>query len=99
MHFGFLIGKAASVDPSLEHRRIAPGGNSLAGAFAFTMDELEAPLQDPAMADDGATEDEDDVSEPPADPVSVPGDFWRLGDHWLICGDSTSADSLNDYDK
>lgn len=35
--------------------------------------------------------DEDDVPEPPADPVSRIGDIWRLGDHRLMCGDSTDA--------
>ena len=60
--------------------------------LGFAEDELEALLQDPDLGDDGAAEGEDDVPEPPADPVSVPGDLWRLGDHRLICGDSTSAD-------
>lgn len=33
--------------------------------------------------------DPDDTPEVPETPVSQPGDLWRLGDHWLICGDST----------
>lgn len=32
---------------------------------------------------------EDDVPEPPADPVTKPGDLWLLGDHRVLCGDST----------
>ncbi|MFD1796926.1 site-specific DNA-methyltransferase [Paracoccus aurantiacus] len=60
--------------------------------LGFAEDELEALLQDPDLSDDGATAGEDEVPEPPADPVSVPGDLWRLGSHRLICGDSTSAD-------
>ena len=60
--------------------------------LGFAEDELEAMLQDPDLAEDGAAEGEDEVPEPPADPVSVPGDLWRLGDHRLICGDSTSTD-------
>ena len=60
--------------------------------LGFAEDELEALLQDPDLADDRAAEGEDEVPEPPADPVSVPGDLWQLGDHRLICGDSTSAD-------
>jgi DNA modification methylase len=60
--------------------------------LGFAEDELEALLQDPDLAEDGAAEGEDEVPEPPADPVSVPGDLWRLGTHRLICGDSTSAD-------
>ena len=41
---------------------------------------------------DGADETgEDQVSEPPADPVSRPGDLWLLGNHRLLCGDATVA--------
>lgn len=36
--------------------------------------------------------DPDDVPEPPKNPVSRLGDIWIMGDHRLICGDSTSAD-------
>jgi DNA modification methylase len=34
--------------------------------------------------------DADAVPEPPADPVSKPGDVWLLGKHRVMCGDSTS---------
>ena len=37
---------------------------------------------------EGAT-DPDEVPAVPEAPVSQVGDLWRLGDHWLICGDST----------
>lgn len=33
--------------------------------------------------------DPDDVGEPPVVPLSKPGDVWLLGEHRLICGDST----------
>jgi len=36
--------------------------------------------------------DEDATPEAPADPISVLGDVWVLGNHRLACGDSTSAD-------
>lgn len=36
--------------------------------------------------------DPDDVPETPADPVTVEGDVWVMGNHRIICGDSTSAD-------
>lgn len=38
--------------------------------------------------------DEDDCPEPPEKPVSVLGDIWQLGDHRLMCGDSTSIDAV-----
>lgn len=38
--------------------------------------------------------DPDEVPEPPADPVSKLGDVWILGNHRLMCGDSTSIDAI-----
>ena len=42
---------------------------------------------------DGLT-DPDDAPEAPVDPVSALGDVWVLGNHRLICGDSTDADTV-----
>lgn len=39
--------------------------------------------------------DEDEVPEPPEKPVSVLGDIWQLGNHRLMCGDSTSIDAVD----
>lgn len=35
--------------------------------------------------------DPDDIPDAPADPVSVAGDVWVMGNHRIICGDSTDA--------
>jgi DNA modification methylase len=43
---------------------------------------------------DGLT-DEDDVPEAPEDPLTVLGDIWELGNHRLMCGDSTSIDAAD----
>lgn len=40
---------------------------------------------------DGLT-DPDDVPETPANPATKLGDVWVMGNHRIICGDSTSAD-------
>ena len=39
--------------------------------------------------------DPDDVPEPPADPVTMLGDVWLLGRHRLVCGDSTTVESVD----
>jgi len=58
----------------------------------FDDDEIDALLASSARSE-GLT-DPDQVPEPPAEPVSKPGDLWVLGRHRLMCGDSTSADDV-----
>ena len=56
----------------------------------FSDDEL-AEL---TLEDEGRGSDPIVVPEPPRNPVSRLGDLWLLGDHRLLCGDSTNTDEV-----
>jgi len=56
-------------------------------------DDFISDLLEPEVGE-GLT-DEDAVPEPPEDPVTVEGDVWVLGNHRLMCGDSTSIDAVD----
>ena len=60
--------------------------------LGFSDDELSMLLEPDQV--DGLT-DEDAVPDVPDQPVSVLGDIWQLGNHRLMCGDSTSIDSID----
>ena len=55
--------------------------------LGFGDDEIERLLNGDQVGG-GLTED-DAIPEAPVDPVSRPGDLWILGNHRLLCGDST----------
>lgn len=57
----------------------------------FSDDELNALLTVETV--EGET-DPDEVPEPPPEPITKLGDIWILGNHRLMCGDSTSIDSV-----
>lgn len=58
----------------------------------FTDEEVARLLADPI--EKGLT-DPDDVPHPPINPVTVLGDVWLLGNHRVMCGDSTSIDAVD----
>lgn len=64
------------------------------GFQVVDLDELrdEVDNADPTVVDDEA----DDVPPAPEEPVTRLGDVWVLGEHRLICGDSTDTDVLDE---
>lgn len=61
----------------------------------FSQDEVDRLWREAFPEEAGGT-GIDDTPEPPADPVARLGDLWVLGDHALLCGDSTKeADVLS----
>ena len=62
----------------------------------FTNDEVDrllAEIQAEAGGSEAAVEDPG-PEDPPDEPTTKPGDLWILGDHRLLCGDSTSPDDV-----
>ena len=58
----------------------------------FDADALAELLADEGGAGSGGADD-DAVPEVTETPISRPGDIWVMGDHRLLCGDATSAES------
>lgn len=81
------LGEISDWDPD-ELGRIIGAGELTANDLdiaGFSAAELQALSGNQQM-------DDDDVPEPPAVPVTQPGDLWILGQHRLVCGDCTRAD-------
>ena len=65
---------------------------SLIGFDDGELDELFGGTGEPEpISRDG----EDNVPDTPEDPISRPGDLWLLGNHRLLCGDSTIATDID----
>ncbi|HTZ20136.1 MAG TPA: DNA methyltransferase, partial [Opitutaceae bacterium] len=73
-----------------ELRELEGEGLDLA-VVGFSDDELEGLLLDEPQSGGDV---EEDVPEPPAEPVTRPGDVWKIGRHRLACGDCRDRNTL-----
>ena len=53
----------------------------------FGFDKVEPPIQPDLLV-------EDELPEPPAEPITKLGDLWQLGKHRLMCGDSLNKKNI-----
>ena len=56
----------------------------------FQQDDLDELLAVTELEPEQGNTDPDEVPETPEDPITKPGDLWILGNHRLLCGDSTN---------
>lgn len=75
----------------IELQELGAGGYDLA-MLGFDAEEL-AKLLDTGV-EEGLT-DPDEVPEPPDEAITQPGDLWILGNHRLLCGDSSKPEDLD----
>lgn len=90
------VGEMAGWDPDLlatELTMLRDYGIDL-GLLGFDEDEIAVALANDVSVESGLT-DPDDVPEPPDDPTTRYGDIWVLGEHRLVCGDSSSVADLD----
>lgn len=61
----------------------------------FGFDDVDLGIEDVAIEELLDTIVEDDAPEPPEEPRTKRGDVYRLGSHYLMCGDSTSKEDVD----
>ena len=78
---------AAALDSLL--RNVDTGSEGLQEMYADMADAADL------YKDETKEAEEDEVPEPPTDPITQPGDLWTLGNHRLLCGDSTKKEDVD----
>lgn len=90
--------KMALADNSVAHANLEWNEEELQKAqdeWGLVPEEWGVELPDLQLLeeDDNSFEDEFDEQEDSVEPVCKDGDLWKLGEHRLLCGDSTLIDS------
>ena len=65
---------------------MAEAGDNIEG-LGWSSNDIQKMITEPGTEDG-------EVMEPPAEPITKPGNLWLLGNHRLLCGDSTKAEDV-----
>ena len=77
---------------------IATWNDGLLAGELQALDDLDFDMTDFGFSEDDLGDNIDDIADPEVpedpDPVTQPGDLFRLGDHRLLCGDSARPEDI-----